>query len=273
MNTVILHSNDIVVAEKLTAELKGELESRQSHFRINTKLFPDLEQLRDLYRVDINLLSETFNYSKAALLVCDMDSTLITIESIDEIAKIVGLANKVASITEKAMQGKLDFTSSFKARVLMLKGTKSEVIEQVYNEQLRLSKGAEEMINFFKTINVKTAVISGGLSYFARRIQDRLVLDNYRANNVEIVDGCLTGNVTGEVIDATEKARYIHELCAQYGFQENQVIAIGDGANDLEMMKIAGLSVAYHAKPLLQENCDVVIKYGGLDTIIDFFTE
>jgi phosphoserine phosphatase len=109
------------------------------------------------------------------------------------------------------------------------------------------------------------------LSYFARRIQDRLVLDNYRANNVEIVDGCLTGNVTGKVIDAHEKARYIHELCAQYGFQENQVIAIGDGANDLEMMKIAGISVAYHAKPLLRKNCEVVINYGGLDKIIDFF--
>jgi phosphoserine phosphatase len=153
----------------------------------------------------------------------------------------------------------------------MLKGTKSEVIEQVYNEQLRLSRGAEEMINFFKAINVKTAVISGGLAYFAKRIQGRLGLDNYRANNVEITDDCLTGNVTGKVIDAAEKARYIHELCTQYGFQENQVIAIGDGANDLEMMKIAGLSVAYHAKPLLQENCDVVIKYGGLDTMIDFF--
>ena len=271
MNTVILHSHDLAIAQKLAAQLKGDLDNRQSHFRIHTKLFPDLEQLRDLYRVDINLLSETFNYSEAALLVSDMDSTLITIESIDEIAKIAGIANKVASITEQAMQGKLDFTSSFKARVSMLKGTKSETLERVYNEHLRLSEGAEELIKFVKTINLKTAVISGGLSYFAKRLQDQLGLDNYRANNVEVADDCLTGNVIGKVIDAHEKAQYIHDLCAQYGFQENQVIAIGDGANDLEMMKIAGLSVAYHAKPLLQKNCDVVIKYGGLDTIIDFF--
>ena len=115
------------------------------------------------------------------------------------------------------------------------------------------------------------AVISGGLSYFAERLKDQLGFDTYRASNIEIVDNCLTGNIIGKVIDADAKAQYIHELCTQYGLEKNQVVAIGDGANDLEMMKIVGLSVAYHAKPLLQKNCDVVIKYGGLDTIIDFF--
>jgi len=270
MNTYILHSQNSILAQRLTNELQGELEERKSHFRIHTNLSADLEQLRELYEVDINLLSKTFDYSQVALLVSDMDSTLITNETINDIAS-PDIATKVSSITEQAMNGHLDFTSSFKSKISLLKGTKSETLEQVYNEQLNLSKGAQELINFFKLIDVKIAVISGGLSYFAERLKNQLGFDNYRASNIEIADNCLTGNVIGEVIDADAKAQYIHELCAQYGLEKNQVVAIGDGANDLEMMKIAGLSVAYHAKPLLQKNCDVVIKYGGLDTVIDFF--
>ena len=270
MNTFILHSQNSTLAQRLTNELQGELEERKSHFRIHTNLSADLEQLRELYEVDINLLSKTFDYSQVALLVSDMDSTLITNETINDIAS-PDIATKVSSITEQAMNGHLDFTSSFKSKISLLKGTKSETLEQVYNEQLNLSKGAQELINFFKLIDVKIAVISGGLSYFAERLKNQLGFDNYRASNIEIADNCLTGNVIGEVIDADAKAQYIHELCAQYGLEKNQVVAIGDGANDLEMMKIAGLSVAYHAKPLLQKNCDVVIKYGGLDTVIDFF--
>ena len=270
MNTFILHSKDLTLAQRLTNELQGELEERKNHFRIHTNLSADLEQLRELYEVDINLLSKTFDYSQVALLVSDMDSTLITNETINDIAS-PDIASKVSSITEQAMDGNLDFTSSFKSKISLLKGTKSETLEQVYNEQLNLSKGAQELTNFFKLIDVKMAVISGGLSYFAERLKDQLGFDTYRASNIEIVDNCLTGNIIGKVIDADAKAQYIHELCAQYGFEKNQVVAVGDGANDLEMMKIAGLSVAYHAKPLLQKNCDVVIKYGGLDTIIDFF--
>jgi len=270
MNTYILHSQNSILAQRLSNELQGELEERKSHFRIHTNLSADLEQLRELYEVDINLLSKTFDYSQVALLVSDMDSTLITNETINDIAS-PDIATKVSSITEQAMNGHLDFTSSFKSKISLLKGTKSETLEQVYNEQLNLSKGAQELINFFKLIDVKIAVISGGLSYFAERLKNQLGFDNYRASNIEIADNCLTGNVIGEVIDADAKAQYIHELCAQYGLEKNQVVAIGDGANDLEMMKIAGLSVAYHAKPLLQKNCDVVIKYGGLDTVIDFF--
>ncbi len=270
MNTYILHSQNSILAQRLTNELQGKLEERKSHFRIHTNLSADLEQLRELYEVDINLLSKTFDYSQVALLVSDMDSTLITNETINDIAS-PDIATKVSSITEQAMHGSLDFTSSFKSKIALLKGTKSETLEQVYNEQLNLSKGAQELINFFKLIDVKIAVISGGLSYFAERLKNQLGFDNYRASNIEIADNCLTGNVIGEVIDADAKAQYIHELCAQYGLEKNQVVAIGDGANDLEMMKIAGLSVAYHAKPLLQKNCDVVIKYGGLDTVIDFF--
>jgi len=270
MNTYILHSQNLILAEKLTNELQGELEERKSHFRIHTNLSVDLKKFRDLYGVDINILSKTFDYSRVALLLSDMDSTLITNETINDIAS-PDIADKVSSITEQAMHGSLDFTSSFKSKISLLKGTKSETLEKVYNEQLNLSKGAQEFINFFKLIDVKIAVISGGLSYFAERLKNQLGFDNYRASEIEIKENCLTGNVIGKVIDADAKAQYVQELCVQYGLEKNQVVAIGDGANDLEMMKIVGLSIAYHAKPLLQNNCDVVINYGGLDTVIDFF--
>ena len=179
-----------------------------------------------------------------------MDSTLINIETIDEIAKATGMSNEVALITEQAMQGNLDFTKSFKKRVSILKGVSIASFETVYNNHLKLNPGALELINFFKSIQVKSAVVSGGLEYFAERLHRQLGLDTFRANNVEIVNNCLTGEVLGKVIDAREKANYVNELCNLYYLERNQVIAIGDGANDLEMMKIAGLSVAYHAKPI-----------------------
>ena len=141
------------------------------------------------------------------------------------------------------------------------------------SNSLKLSPGAKELINFFKSISVKSAIISGGLSYFADRLHKSLGVDTFRANNVEVINSCLTGLVLGKVIDANEKANYINELCALYQLKREQVIAIGDGANDLQMMKIAGMAVAYHAKPLLQKNCDVIINYGGLDSVIDFFEE
>ena len=190
---------------------------------------------------------------------------------IDEIAKATGMSNEVALITEQAMQGNLDFTKSFKKRVSILKGVSIASFETVYNNHLKLNPGVLELINFFKSIQVKSAVVSGGLEYFAERLHRQLGLDTFRANNVEIVNNCLTGEVLGKVIDAREKANYVNELCNLYYLERNQVIAIGDGANDLEMMKIAGLSVAYHAKPIVQENCNIVINHSGLDSVIDFF--
>ncbi len=200
-----------------------------------------------------------------------MDSTLINIETIDEIAKATGMSNEVALITEQAMQGNLDFTKSFKKRVSILKGVSIASFETVYNNHLKLNPGALELINFFKSIQVKSAVVSGGLEYFAERLHRQLGLDTFRANNVEIVNNCLTGEVLGKVMDAREKVNYVNERCNLYYLERNQVIAIGDGANDLKMMKIAGLSVAYHAKPIVQKNCDIVINHSGLDSVIDFF--
>ena len=271
MKTLIMHSQDLVMAEELSLILEGELEQRTSHFRIHTNNNISINQLRLTHKIDLNLLNKEFNFSKVRLLVSDMDSTLINIETIDEIAKATGMSNEVALITEQAMQGNLDFTKSFKKRVSILKGVSIASFETVYNNHLKLNPGALELINFFKSIQVKSAVVSGGLEYFAERLHRQLGLDTFRANNVEIVNNCLTGEVLGKVIDAREKANYVNELCNLYYLERNQVIAIGDGANDLEMMNIAGLSVAYHAKPIVQENCNIVINHSGLDSVIDFF--
>ena len=271
MKTLIMHSQDLLMAKELSAALKGDLEQRTRHFRIHTNNKFNINQLRLMHKVDLNLLNEEFNFSKVRLLVSDMDSTLITIETIDEIAKETGMSNEVASITEQAMLGNLDFTESFKKRVSILKGVNTATFETVYNNHLKLNPGALKLINFFKSIQVKSAVVSGGLSYFAERLHRQLGIDTFRANNVEISNNHLTGKVLGKVIDASEKANYVNELCNLYHLERNQVIAIGDGANDLKMMKIAGLSVAYHAKPIVQKNCDIVINHSGLDSVIDFF--
>ena len=271
MKTIIIHSQDLSLAQRLSMSLKGELEQRKKHFRIHTSNSFNLNHLRELNKVDLNLVSETFNFSEVRLLVSDMDSTLITIETIDEIAKAVGMSNEIAEITEQAVQGDLDFTESFKKRVSILSGVNTSSFKTVYDNHLQLSPGVPELIMFFKSLGIKSAVVSGGLVYFAERLKNQLGLDTFQANNVEIDNNYLTGRVLGKVIDAKEKANYIYELCELYQLQREQVIAIGDGANDLEMMKIAGISVAYRAKPVLQKSCDIIINYSGLDSVVDFF--
>jgi len=271
MKTIIIHNQDLSLAQKLSKSLSGDLEQRKRHFRIHTSNSFNLKHLRELNKVDLNLVSETFNFSEVKLLVSDMDSTLITIETIDEIAKAAGMSNEVAEITEQAMQGKLDFTESLKKRVSILSGVNTSSFETVYDNHLQLSPGVPELIKFLKSLGIKSAVISGGLVYFAERLKNQLDLDTFQANNVEIDNNCLTGKVLGKIIDAKEKANYIYELCDLYQLKREQVIAIGDGANDLEMMKIAGISVAYRAKPVLQKTCAIVLNYSGLDSVVDFF--
>jgi len=271
MKTIIIHSQDLSLARRLSMSLKGELEQRKRHFRIHTSNNFNLPHLRGLNKVDLNLISEAFNFSEVKLLVSDMDSTLISMETIDEIAKAAGMSNEVAEITEQAMQGNLDFTESFKKRVSILSGVNISLFETVYDNHLQLSPGVPGLIKSFKSLGIKSAIVSGGLVYFAERLKNQLGIDAFQANNVEIDNNCLTGKVLGKVIDAKEKANYIYELCELYQLETDQVIAIGDGANDLEMMEVAGISVAYRAKPVLEEKCDIVINYSGLDSVLDFF--
>jgi phosphoserine phosphatase len=202
------------------------------------------------------------------LLVSDMDSTLITIECIDEIADFCGKKAEVAAITEATMRGEISsFEESLRRRVGILKGLTADSLQQVYDERLELSPGANELILELKRFDIKTLLVSGGFTFFSERLKDRLGLDGALANNLEIVDGVLTGSVTGAIVDGRAKAQALLENCARLNIQANQTIAAGDGSNDLPMMKEAGLSVAYHAKPVVRAVADMVINRGGLDRI------
>ena len=273
MKTLIFHSLETASAKKVALNLNGEIELRKNHYRIHTKKNFDIDNYRLLSDVDLNIFDNNFDYQNIRLMVSDMDSTLITVETIDEVAKEVGLKDEISLITEEAMQGHLDFTESFKKRLSLLKGINNSIFEAVYSNKVELSPGAEELISYFKSNQIKTALVSGGLKFFAEKLQIKLGIENSRANDVETINQTMTGNIIGNVIDAKEKAKYIGELCDQYKLKNTQVIAIGDGANDIEMMKIAGLSVAYHAKPILKQYCNIQINFGSLKSLIDFFED
>jgi phosphoserine phosphatase len=271
IQTLIVHEHNIETAKKVAFNINGELEARNSHFRVHTKSNFEIENLRSHHSVDLNIFDQGFDYDNIKLMVSDMDSTLISIETIDEVARQVGLSNEVSFITEEAMQGQLDFSESFKKRLSILKGAGTESFNEVYKNKMELNPGASELVKFLKSIKIKTALVSGGINFFAEKVSDVLGIDTYRANDVEIKNEALTGKVLGAIVDAKAKANYIEELCKHYRLSPKQVIAIGDGANDLEMMKLAGLSVAYHGKPILKKSCNIQINFGGLDSLIDFF--
>lgn len=272
MHTIILHSKNLDIATKMAGIIGAVFESKLSHFRFQIEQIIDIEPLRVEFGVDINYLP-AFNFPQVKLFVSDMDSTLINIECIDEIADFANLKPQVAAITERAMQGELDFDASLVERVSLLKGLNVSVLGQVYTERLQVNDGGEALVQFLKTQGVKIAVVSGGFTYFTDRISNDLGVDNALANVLDVEGNRLTGFIVGKIVNAHTKAEFVAELCEQYQISPSQVIVVGDGANDLEMMTVAGLSVAYHAKPAVIEYADIVINYGGLDKIADLFDE
>jgi phosphoserine phosphatase len=208
------------------------------------------------------------------LIAFDMDSTLITIECIDELADAAGRKAEVAAITEAAMRGEItDFKDSLRRRVALLQGVPATALQDVYEQRLRLSPGAETLLDACRAAGLKTVLVSGGFTYFADRVQQRLHIDHARSNVLEIADGRLTGRLVdqpwGDICDGAEKRRMLLETCAQHGIAPAQAIAVGDGANDLLMMATAGLAVAFHAKPAVRERAHVVIVDGGLDRLLE----
>ncbi len=207
-------------------------------------------------------------YRRNRRVVCfDMDSTLIEHEVIDELAKAAGVGDQVAAITERAMNGELDFTESFKARVALLKGLDESVLSGIA-DHLKLTEGAEQLIRTLKALGYKTAILSGGFTYFGQYLQQKLGIDYVHANELEIRDGKVTGNVIGRVVDGQRKAELLREIAQKEGVNLEQVIAVGDGANDLPMLGIAGLGIAFRAKPLVKQNAKQAISTLGLDGIL-----
>ncbi len=273
MATLIIHESSLSFEQsKLIARAAGKLTSVAKHFQ--TTVSDDFNQeklqcLRDKTQLDINIILSDFNPENIKLFISDMDSTLIAIECIDEIADMMNLKPQISKITAAAMRGELDFEDSLRKRVDLLKGLDESALEKVYQERLTLNPGAETWVKGLKSKGITFALVSGGFTFFTERLHKQLNLDFSRANKLEIINGTLTGNLTGNIVGAQAKADFLYELCKILNITPSQVIAVGDGANDLIMMKEATLSVAYHAKPAVQKQAGIVLNHRGLDAILD----
>lgn len=256
------------IADRLQARLTP---SASGHFRAQTHHHIDSDALNRLsqeYQADINLLPEDFDPTAIRLLISDMDSTLINIECIDEIADFAGIKPQVSAITEATMRGELNFEQSVTKRVGLLTGLDAGALDHVYRERLRPNPGAETMIAGLHAKGIKVALVSGGFTYFTEQLKTQLKLDYAHGNTLDIVDNKLTGKILGNIVGAEGKRDFLLELCAQLNISPSQAIAIGDGANDLIMMKEAGLSIAYHAKPKVQAQAHTSLNHCGLEGVL-----
>ncbi|MFY3863028.1 phosphoserine phosphatase SerB [Achromobacter xylosoxidans] len=232
----------------------------------------DVVAWADRHGIDTAFVPASLKLSHCKVLAMDMDSTLINIECIDEIAGVAGVKDKVSEITEAAMRGEIkDFAESLRRRVALLKDVPAEALEQVYTEKLRLNPGAERLITTAQAAGIKVLLVSGGFTFFTDRLRERLKLDSAHANTLEIDNGVLTGRVLGNILDADAKAVYLREFARTHGATKEQVIAMGDGANDLKMLGAAGFPVAYHAKPLVRQQTRYALNVSGLDGVLNWF--
>jgi phosphoserine phosphatase len=226
-----------------------------------------LLELSSKYDIDVAYQEDSIFRRNRRLVVFDMDSTLIDAEVIDELAIEAGVGEQVAAITEAAMQGEIDFKQSFTQRMALLKGLDVSVLQSVA-ERLRLNEGAEHLISTLRKLGYKTAIVSGGFTFFGEYLQQRLGVDYVYANQLDIKDGLVTGQVSGDIIDGQRKAELLREIADKEGLKLQQVIAVGDGANDLPMLGIAGLGIAFRAKPLVKASAEQSISNLGLDGIL-----
>jgi len=219
--------------------------------------------------LDVDIAFQEDNiYRRNRRLVCfDMDSTLIQAEVIDELAELAGVGKEVKAITESAMQGEIDFNESFIRRMKLLKGLSEDVLHNVA-VNLPITKGARRLIDTLKSYGFKTAILSGGFTYFGDYLQKELGIDYVYANQLEIKDGVLTGNYLGDIVNGDKKAEYLKEIAIKEGIDISQTIAVGDGANDLQMLNLAGLGIAFHAKPTVKDNAQSSISSIGLDGVL-----
>ncbi|GMV03593.1 MAG: phosphoserine phosphatase SerB [Burkholderiaceae bacterium] len=231
-------------------------------------------EIADAVGVDAEIVPLATRLSDYRLIAFDMDSTLITIECIDELADFAGRKAEVAAITEAAMRGEIpDYDESLRRRVALLAGLPESALQRVYDERVRLSPGAEALIVAARAAGLKILLVSGGFRFFTERLAARLHLDFTRSNTLETAGGRLTGRVLGEIVNASVKRRTVEETCAAIGCTPAQAIVVGDGANDLQMMSIAGVSVAYRARPIVRSETTHAINHCGLDAILNWFVD
>ncbi len=222
-------------------------------------------------KLDFAFVAPNQSLKNFGLLVMDMDSTLITIECIDEIADMVGVKAQVAAITASAMRGELDFAESLTQRVALLQGLDEAALQRVYDERLQLTPGAEKLLATAKAHGIKTLLVSGGFTFFTSRLKERLSLDYTASCQLDIVDGKLSGKLVGPIVDAQSKADWLEKIRSELNLKKENVISIGDGANDLKMLAAAGVSIAFHAKPIVREQATYSVNYSGLDAVLHLF--
>jgi phosphoserine phosphatase len=222
-------------------------------------------------RIDHAWMAEGRRFADLKLLAMDMDSTLITIECIDELGDLAGKKAEIAAVTARAMRGELDFPGALRQRVAALAGLPEKALNEVYEERLKLTPGAESLLAACKQHGVKVLLVSGGFTFFTERLKARLGLDYTISNTLEIANGRLTGHVLGGIVGAEAKERKFLEVMGELGAKKAETVAIGDGANDLKMMGQAGLSVAFCAKPVVRAQADCAITWSGLDAVVNLF--
>jgi phosphoserine phosphatase len=222
-------------------------------------------------RLDHAWVPEGRRFDRLKLLAMDMDSTLITIECIDELGSFINKKSEISAITEQAMRGEIDYAESLRRRVALLTGLDEDALQDVYDEKLRLSPGAEALIQRCRRHGIKLLLVSGGFTFFTERLRARLGFDDTIATVLEVADGKLTGGVLGGIVDAPAKAAKFRQMARRLGAAREQTVAIGDGANDLAMMAEAGTSIAFRAKPVVREKATHALDYSGLDGVLNLF--
>jgi phosphoserine phosphatase len=223
------------------------------------------------HALDFAWVPESRRLADLRLIAMDMDSTLVTIESIDEMGGVLGIKDRVAAVTERAMRGEIDYAGSLRERVALLRGLKEVALEKICELRMQLSPGAEELVGRCRELGIRTLLVSGGFSFFTRWLKDRLGLDAVYSNELEIVGGKLTGQVVGDIVDGAGKAARLVQEIASLGISASQAVAVGDGANDIPMMEIAGVSVAYRAKPAVRERATHALDHCGLDGVLNLY--
>lgn len=275
MSTLILQGPQLTLgrAYQFAQQLGSHFQPQEKYYRLDSPRpfsLPALAALRATCDFDINLLPENYHPEQVRLLITDMDSTFINIECANEIAAYAGKETEVSMITAAAMRGEIDFETSLIQRMKLLEGVPATALDDIYENRLRVNQGGNRLLTGLKQRDIKVALVSGGFTYFTDHLKQEYNLDYALANRLELKKNRLTGTVAGNIVGASAKAKYLLMLCEELAIEPWQVIAVGDGANDLEMLRIAGLGIAYHAKPKVQAEARIVLNHSALDGILAF---